>query len=53
MKAMIAAEKEDALEAKNQYERLITFDPEIKEFEEAEREVKLLLQEVESIRNEE
>ena len=50
---MIAADNKDTLEAKNQYERLITFDPEIKEFEDAEREVELLLQEVESIRNEE
>jgi len=53
LKAMIAADNKDTLEAKNQYERLITFDPEIKEFEDAEREVELLLQEVESIRNEE
>jgi len=50
---MVAADKKDVIEAKNQYERLITFDPEIKEFEDAEREVELLLQEVESIRNEE
>ena len=52
LKALIAADNNDSKEAESQYERLITFDPEIKDAAEAEKEVMLLLEEVELIRSE-
>jgi len=52
LKALIAADNNDSKEAEAQYDRLITFDPEIKDAAEAEKEVMLLLEEVELIRSE-
>ena len=51
LKAMIAADQDQQDGATEQYQRLITFDPEIKDAAMAEKEVKLLLDEVDTLRN--
>ena len=52
LKAMIAADQKNEEEAKREYERLITFDPEINDLSEAKKETEYLLSEVEYYRNE-
>lgn len=51
LKAMIAADQDQEDAATEQYQRLITFDPEIKDTAMAEKEVQLLLDELETLRN--
>ncbi len=53
LKAMIEEDRGMKDEAKAQFERLVTFDPEIKDVNEAEKEVKMLLEEVEYLRQQE
>ncbi len=53
LKAMIEEDRGLKDEAKAQFERLVTFDPEIKDVNEAEKEVKMLLEEVEYLRQQE
>lgn len=53
LKAMIEEDRGLKDEAKAQFERLVTFDPEIKDVNEAEKEVKMLLEEVEDLRQQE
>jgi len=48
LKAMITADQD--LDSEKEYARLVTFDPEIKDAKQAEKEVKLLLEELESLR---
>lgn len=50
LKAMIAADQDFELDAEKEYERLVTFDPEIPDTKEAKKEVHLLLEEIEEIR---
>ncbi len=50
LKAMVVADQQDELNAEKEYERLVTFDPEIKDASEAKKETKLLLEELEEIR---
>jgi len=51
LKAMIAADQENDLDAEKEYTRLVTFDPEIKDAKEAKKEVKLLLEELQALRS--
>jgi len=53
LKAMIAADQGNDTEAQKEYERLVTFDPEIPDTMEAKKEVILLVEELEEIRSEE
>ncbi len=50
LKAMVAADQEHDQDAEKEYERLVTFDPEIKEAKDAKKETELLLEELEEIR---
>lgn len=50
LKAMIAADQDHDSDAEKEYERLVTFDPEIPDTKVAKKEVKLLLEELEEIR---
>lgn len=52
LKALIAADQNNDQEAKKEYERLVTFDPEIKNIEEAQKETEYLLSEVDYYRKE-
>ncbi len=50
LKALIAADQDNELNADKEYARLVTFDPEIKDTTEAKKEIKILLEELEEIR---
>jgi hypothetical protein len=49
LKAMITVDQD--LDSEKEYARLVTFDPEIKDAKQAKKEIKLLLLELEEIRN--
>jgi tetratricopeptide (TPR) repeat protein len=53
LKAMIEEDRKDKEESKKYFEQLVTFDPEIKDIKEAEKEVHMLLEEVEDLRDQE
>jgi len=53
LKAMIEEDRKNKEEANKYFEQLVTFDPEIKDVKEAEKEVHMLLEEVEDLRNQE
>lgn len=50
LKAMVAADQDNEIDAQKAYERLVTFDPEISDTKKAKNEIVILLKELEEIR---